>query len=131
AGEFQATEGERIAAAEATRRIRARLEALEAEAPPREYKLTVADPWSMKLLIALCRRYGIKPYRYPRQRHTTLMVRVSGKFLDETLWPEFSELSDALREHLREVTERLIAEVVHEDTSDATGADTIPQLTNG
>jgi hypothetical protein len=113
------TDGERLAAGEARRRIQERLEAQQAEAPPKEYKLTVGDAWSMKLLIALCRRYGIKPYRYSRQRRTTLMIRVSERFLDETLWPEFSELSQVLSEQLGEVTERIIAKAIHDDTSDA------------
>ncbi len=32
------------------------------------------DPWSYRLLVALSRRYGLEPYRYRRQRHSTLII---------------------------------------------------------
>ena len=31
--------------------------------PPIEYRLTIATAWSDKLLLALLRRYDLKPYR--------------------------------------------------------------------
>lgn len=70
-----ATDGERVAAAEARARIQLRLKQTEEADPPMEYKFSVADGWSAKLFMALCRRYGIKPYRYRGQRRTTLMAR--------------------------------------------------------
>jgi hypothetical protein len=76
------------------------------------------DGWSKKLFIALLRRYGLKPYRYTRQRRTTVMARVPPSFLDKTLWPEFVELSDTLRTYLAEITDRVIAEGIHADSSD-------------
>jgi hypothetical protein len=39
-----------------------------------EFRFSLADQWSRHLLVALLRRYGIKPYRYSRQRRTTVMV---------------------------------------------------------
>jgi hypothetical protein len=113
------TDGERVAAAEARRRIQLRLKEFEQADPPVEYKFRVADGWSAKLFMALCRRYGIKPFRYAGQRRTTLMAKVPKRFVNETLWPEFQELSNVLRKHLDEVTERIIAAAVHEDVSDA------------
>ncbi|HET6150874.1 MAG TPA: hypothetical protein VFH68_25280 [Polyangia bacterium] len=82
------TPGERDAAANAIRHIQDRLEILEKEDPPVEYKFTLSDGWSRKLFMALARRYGLKPFRYRRQRYTTVMVRVSKRFVDRTLWPE-------------------------------------------
>jgi hypothetical protein len=113
------TPGERVAAEDARKRIQLRLKEFEAADPPVEYKFRVGDDWSMKLFMALCRRYDITPYRYPGQRRTTLMARVSRRFVEETLWPEFEQLSEVLRRHLDEVTGRIIAEAIHEDTSDA------------
>lgn len=113
------TDGERIAADEARKRIQLRLKAIEGADPPVEYKFTIADGWSAKLFMVLCRRYDIKPYRYRGQRRTTLMARVSKRFVDETLWPEFDALSKVLRKHLDEVTQRIIAAAIHEDVSDA------------
>ena len=47
------------------------------------------------------------------------MAKVSKRFVDETLWPEFEELSKTLRAHLDEIAERVIADVVHQDSSEA------------
>jgi len=73
---------------------------------------------SRKLFIALLRRYELKPYRYRRQRRNTVMVRVPRSFVDQTLWPEFLELSRVLEAYLDEVTRRVIAEAVHDDDTD-------------
>lgn len=104
------TEGERDAAANALQRIRDRLEKIQKIDPPIEYKFTMSDMWSRKLFVALLRRYGIKPYRYYRQRYTTVMANVSKQFVNETLWPEFQELSKTLRSYLDDVTDRVISE---------------------
>ena len=81
--------------------------------------LTMGDMWSRKVFVALLRRYGINPYRYKRQRYTTVMARVSNTFVEETLWPEFEEISKTLQSYLSEVTERVVSEVIHEDSSEA------------
>ncbi|WP_395750634.1 hypothetical protein [Prosthecobacter sp.] len=108
-----ATPGEKEAAADAIMRIKRRLgEAAKVERPV-EYKFTLADGWSKKLFTALLRRYELRPYRYARQRRNTVMVRVPRSFVDETLWPEFLELSKVLQSYLDEVTERVISGAIH------------------
>ena len=47
------------------------------------------------------------------------MAKVSKKFVDETLWPEFQEISETLRTYLSEVTDRVVSEVIHQDSSEA------------
>jgi len=123
------TRGERVAAERAVARILERLRTLEAEDPPVEYKFTMGDMWSRKVFVALCRRYGLRPYRYKRQRYTTVMVRVSRRFVDETLWPEFRQLSETLQTYLTEVTDRVVTQVLHPDTSDADVTERPRQLT--
>ena len=113
-----ATPGERDAAAAAAR-IRARLAAAARTEAPVEMRLSVSDPWARQLLIALCRRYGIEPYRHRRMHRQTLLVRAPARFIEELLWPEFQQLSAALGEYLQEVTARVIREEVHGDTRDA------------
>jgi len=113
-----ATEGERAVAAEAKARIEARLRELEDVDPPVEFRVCLDNGWSRRLFVALLRRYGLRPYRYPRQRRTTVMVRVSRRFCDEVLWPEFRRLNAALTSYLDEVAERVIGEVVHADRAD-------------
>ena len=113
------TEGERDAAANALQRIRERLESIQKTDPPVEYRFSMSDMWSRKLFVALLRRCGIKPYRYYRQRHTTVMAKVSKRFVDETLWPEFQELNKTLKSYLDDITERVISEGIHSDSSEA------------
>jgi hypothetical protein len=113
------TDGERLAAAGARERIRARLEAQTREEPPVENKFTFPDAWQRRLFLALLRRYDLSPYRYRGQRHTTVMTRAPRRFVVETLWPEFQELAEELRLHLDEVTGRIISEAVHGDSSEA------------
>ena len=77
------------------------------------------DSWSRKLLVALMRRYGIKPYRYKGQRYTTVMARVPKSFVDGTLWPQYEAYSGMLRDFLSEVTDRVIKEALDENSDEA------------
>ncbi len=113
------TPGEKAAAEAGFERIRARLAELERSDLQIEMQFSLPDQWSRKLFLALCRRYGLKPYRLHRQRTTTVMLRVPKQFVDQVLWPEFKELSAELSRYLNEVTTRLIREEVHGDTSEA------------
>ena len=112
------TEGERIAAGGALDRIRRRLRDLERAERPVEYRFSLSDTWAKSLFIALLRRYGLQPYRYPRQRRNTVMVRVTATFVNETLWPEYQEFHKSLRAHLEAVTTRVIAEAISGDATD-------------
>ena len=123
------TAGERDAAEAALERVRARLAELEKLDPPIEMQFSMADQWSRSLFLALSRRYGLQPYRYRRQRLTTVMVRVPRGFVDQVLWPEFQELNRALRTYLNEVTLRVVREEVYRDASEA--AEVSPALTAG
>lgn len=114
-----ATGGEKVAAERARERILERLSLVEKEEPLVEYRFSMGDMWSRKVFVALLRRYGIKPYRYSRQRYTTVMARVSKRFVDETLWPEFQEISETLRTYLSEITDRVVSQVIHQDSSEA------------
>ena len=62
--EGAATAGERQAAAAAIERIRAALNATVQAQPLPETKISMADQWQRRLFSALCRRYGLEPYRY-------------------------------------------------------------------
>jgi hypothetical protein len=113
------TAGERDAAEAALQRVRARLVELERKDLPVEMQFSLGDQWSRKLFLALCRRYGLEPYRLYRQRVTTVMLKVPRAFVDQVLWPEFQELDAALAQYLNEVTNRIIRDEVHRDTSEA------------
>ena len=47
------------------------------------------------------------------------MAKVAKSFVDETLWPEFQQLNETLRGYLDEVTQRVIAQAICRDVSDA------------
>ena len=113
------TPGERVAADAARLRILERLKSFEVVDPPIEYKFTMGDLWSRRVFVALLRRYDLKPYRYRGQRYTTVMARVSKRFVDETLWPQFQQVSESLRTYLSEVTDRVVSQVLSEDLSEA------------
>ena len=113
------TQGERVSADLARQRILLRLKDLLPKEPPIEYKFTFADMWSRKVFVALLRRYDLRPYRYYRQRYTTVMVQVPKSFVDETLWPEFQKINSELQEYLQDITQRVVTQVLHEDSSDA------------
>jgi hypothetical protein len=107
------TAGEKNAAEAALERVRARLAELQRSDEPIEMQ------WARRLFLALCRRYGLKPYRLHRQRVTTVMLRAPKRFVDQVLWPEFQELNAVLMQYLNEVTTRVIRDSVHGDTSEA------------
>lgn len=113
------TAGEKVAAERARGRILERLKLWEKEDPPAEYRFSMTDMWSRKVFVALLRRYDIRPYRWSGQRHTTVMATVSKRFVDETLWPEFQAISDTLRIYLSDVTDRVVHQVIHQDSSEA------------
>lgn len=93
------TAGERAAAGNARERILERIRELEQSSPPIEYQFTLHDVWSQRLLLALLRRYNLTPYRYRGQRRTTVMVRVSKRFVDDTLWPPCHSTRQAMLVH--------------------------------
>lgn len=113
------TEGERLAAAAAIERITARLKEAERTAPPIEMQFSLSNDWSRRLFVALCRRYGLLPYRLRRQRYTTVMLRVPKRFVDEVLWPEFAAINEVLLDYLARVTDEVIRTEVFGDVGEA------------
>ena len=113
------TPGERAAAAAAIERVKIALAATARTEQPIEMQCSLSDRWQRRLFSALCRRYGLKPYRYKRQRHTTVMVKAPRSFIDKTLWPEYVQLRKALDEYLNDATERIIREEVYRDAEEA------------
>lgn len=111
--------GEREAARRAAERIRARLEELRGREKDVELLYRLPDPWTRQLFVALCRRYGLEPYREPGRRSSTIQLKAPKTFHEKTLWPEFQALSAELRKHLRELTEQVIREAIHEDITEA------------
>lgn len=118
-----ATAGERAAAGAALERLQARLDLGAPDAakePEIELQYSLPDVWSVRLFVALCRKHGVKPYRYPRQRRTTVMVRVQKAAFERTIGAEFQELHRELTTYFGEMVNHLIANVMKSDGDDET-----------
>jgi tRNA nucleotidyltransferase (CCA-adding enzyme) len=109
------TPGERSAAAAAIERVKKAIAAIAHTEPPSEFQFMLPDLWQRRLFSALCRRYGLEPYRYKRQRYTTVVVRAPKSFVDRTLWPEYRQLREALNRYLNDATDRIVREEVYGD----------------
>jgi hypothetical protein len=105
------TDGEKNAAISARDRIMAKYPGLDIHRDAKEYSLSMGDMWHKKLMLALCRKYGLKPYRYHRQKYTTVMVRVNEGFLNRVLWKEYLQYSKLLNELVEEITDGLIGKI--------------------
>ena len=76
-----------------------------------EYTIHTQDVWHKKLFNALCHKHNFKPYRYYRQKYTTVMVMISKTYLDETLWPEYLKFSEILQELVDDITLEVISKI--------------------
>jgi hypothetical protein len=56
------------------------------------------------------------------------MVKAPKPFVHETLWPEYQQINAAMRAYLDGVTDRIIADVIHGDSSEATEVADPPKL---
>jgi hypothetical protein len=122
------TGGERIAAGAAAERIRDRLGHAAGKEKQIEVKFSISDTWSRQLFVALCRRYGLRPFRYRRMHRQTIIIKAPKGFVEQVLWPEFEELDAALVAYLSEITEKVIREEVHGETGDADEVDETPRI---
>ncbi len=59
------------------------------------------------------------------------MAKVSKRFVEETLWPEFHEISKNLDAYLSDVTDRVIRQVLQQESSEAEIIDKPKQLPHG
>jgi tRNA nucleotidyltransferase (CCA-adding enzyme) len=55
------------------------------------------------------------------------MAKVPKQFVDQTLWPEYTELNNVLRTYLDETTERVIGQGVYADSSEAEVIKALPR----
>lgn len=117
-----ATAGERAAAGAALERLQSRLDLAEqaAHEPETELQYSLPDVWAVRLFVALCRKHGVRPYRYPRQRRTTVMVRVQKISFERTIAAEFQAMHRELTSYFGEMVDHLIANVMKADGDDET-----------
>lgn len=115
-----ATAGERAAAGAARDRMQAKLLSREDKGgePETELQYSLPDVWSVRIFVALCRKHGLSPYRYPRQRRTTVVVRAGKSSFEATVLDEFRTLHRELTAYFNETVEHLIADAMKSDGED-------------
>ena len=112
--------GEQAAAGAAMERLRGRLgNADEDGGPETELQFSLPDMWSVRLFVAVCRKHGLRPFRYARQRRTTVMVRAQERSFDRVVWPEFSRLQTELELYFQDVADYLITRAMGSDGDDS------------
>lgn len=97
--------------------IKSKLREAEARESSVELRFSLTDPMTVKLFLAVCRRYGLRPYQKPGQHRTTVMLRIPPSFSQEILVPEFQQLAEALGLYFRDSVERLIENSVFRDSA--------------
>jgi len=105
------TYGEKTAAISAKQRILDKYPELDLTQQVKEWTIRTQDNWHKKLFIALCGKYELKPYRYYRQKYTTVMIKVNEEFLNKVLWPEYIEYSKHLELLMEEIANELINKI--------------------
>ena len=113
--------GEQAAAGAAMERLRGRLGNADDDGRPEtELQFSLPDMWSVRLFVAVCRKHGLRPFRYARQRRTTVMVRARERSFDRVVWPEFSRLQTELELYFQDVADYLITRAMGSDGDDST-----------
>lgn len=117
------TPGERQAAQAALNRVQQRIDGISlpqpAIDPPVEFRFSLTNPWSLRLFLALARSKGLKPYRHPRMRRTSVCLMIGRATVNTDLWPEYLEMNKVLTEYLGELADHIIADCINPDRSDA------------
>ena len=105
--------GERAAAGAAAERLRGRLGSADSDGGPEtELQFSLPDLWSVRLFVAVCRKHGLRPFRYARQRRTTVMAQAREGSFDRVVWDEFSRLQTELQFYFEDVTDHLITRAI-------------------
>lgn len=102
---------------QAARAALERMKQIHADSPDTremEFSMYTTDNWHKRLLMAICRKYGLKPFRYHKQKYTTVMVRTSKDFMNKVLWKEYQEYALILEGLVEEITGDLINKI-HQD----------------
>jgi len=114
--------GERAAAEAAMGRLHGRLggSGKRRSEPEVELQFSLPDTWSVRLFVAVCRKHGVRTFRYARQRRTTMMmVRTRERFFNRAVWPEYSWLQSELEGYFVDVTDHLVERVMGSDGDDS------------
>lgn len=65
-------------------------------------KVQQEDPYMRAFFMTLCHRYGLQPFREPRQRRTTMMLEAPEPFLQDVFWPLYQKCTAIMQGALAE-----------------------------
>ena len=108
---------------DAAKRMRAILAEHRAREPDIETKVSITDAASQHAFVALCLRYGLEPYRLWRSRGSTVCVRKSRTFFQQTFWPLYEALAQPLGEYVAGLVDRILSDAMGVDLSAGAGPD--------
>jgi hypothetical protein len=91
-----------------TEACRAELAGWREREPDHEFRMSVPTPTAQRVLVGWCHRYGLTPYRTPRQRQTTICVRVPRGFMNEVMWPRVEAMSDVIDDAATDAARRIV-----------------------
>ena len=60
------------------------------------------------VVVMLCARYGIRPYRRPRQKAATTCVLAPAGFVSKVFWPQALEMMGAFERARRAMAEEIV-----------------------
>lgn len=60
--------------------------------PDREEVCSTHDATGAWIVVMLCARYGIRPFRRPRQKPTTICLLAPEGFVSKIFWPQVQEM---------------------------------------
>lgn len=76
--------------------------------PDREFRVSVPTPGAQCVLFGWCQRYGLEPYRTPRQRKTTFSVRAPEGFMSEVMGPRVEAMAYLIDRAAAEAAQRIV-----------------------
>ncbi len=68
------------------------------------------DPYLRAFFVTLCRRYGLQPFRKPRQHRASMMVEAPEPFLHDVFWPLYNTCANVVQDEMSAWYYALMAE---------------------
>ena len=87
---------------------RAELAAWRQREPDQEFRVSVPTPTAQRVLLGWFRRYGLTPHRTPRQRKTTVCLRVPRGFMHEVMWPRVEAMAHLIDQATADAARRIV-----------------------
>ena len=76
--------------------------------PDAEHRLTLPTPQAKQLLVLVCERFGLSPYRRRRQHANTACLDAPAGFVDEVFSPLFEPMVRIIDEAAAQTTTRIM-----------------------